>query len=64
MDHKVVVGWIVGLAAVNWGLVGLFDVNLVETLLGSGTVLTKVVYALIGLAGLYKVYHLAVGKMK
>lgn len=36
--------------AVNWGLVGLADMNLVESLLGTGT-LTTVVYGLVGLAG-------------
>lgn len=36
--------------AVNWGLVGLADMNLVENLLGTGT-LTTVVYGLVGLAG-------------
>lgn len=37
--------------ALNWGLVGVFDYNLVETLLGTGTA-TTAVYALVGLAGL------------
>jgi uncharacterized membrane protein YuzA (DUF378 family) len=63
MDHKMLIGWVVGLAAVNYGLVGLFNVNLVEAL-PLGIVVTKVIYVLIGLAGVYKVYHLAVGKKK
>lgn len=52
------VGWVVALAAVNWGLVGLLNINLVETLFGSSGVLTKAVYVLVGLAGLYKVYSM------
>ncbi|MEX1112631.1 MAG: DUF378 domain-containing protein [Candidatus Andersenbacteria bacterium] len=39
--------------ALNWGLVGLFDFNLVEVLLGSGTALTKIVYILVGLSAIY-----------
>jgi uncharacterized membrane protein YuzA (DUF378 family) len=36
--------------AINWGLVGVADYNLVENLLGTG-MLTTVVYGLVGLAG-------------
>ncbi len=41
------------IGAINWGLVGLLHVNLVETLLGSIPILVKLVYILVGLAGLY-----------
>jgi len=40
----------------NWGLVGLFDFNLVTYLLGSYPVVVKVVYVLVGLAALVKAY--------
>lgn len=36
----------------NWGLVGLLNLNLVSTLFGE-TVITTVVYALVGLAAVY-----------
>ncbi|EKD91332.1 MAG: hypothetical protein ACD_30C00022G0008 [uncultured bacterium] len=39
--------WVGGL---NWGLVGLLDINLVTMLLGDGTMLTKIVYILVGLS--------------
>lgn len=58
------VGWVVALAALNWGLVGLLNVNLVEMVLGAGTMLTKIVYIVIGLVGAYKVYLLAMGGYK
>lgn len=64
MNQKLLVGWVVALAALNWGLVGLLNVNLVETLLGSGTVLTKVAYGVVGLVGAYKIYLLAAGGKK
>ncbi len=38
--------------SLNWGLVGLFDFNLVEYLFGDGALLTRVVYVLVMLAGL------------
>jgi uncharacterized membrane protein YuzA (DUF378 family) len=43
------------IGAVNWGLVGAFHTNLVTLLLGSIPVrgLTRAIYVLIGLSGLY-----------
>lgn len=38
----------------NWGLVGLFDYNLVDSLFGEGSVVARVVYVLVGLAALWK----------
>jgi uncharacterized protein len=37
--------------AINWGLVGLFEWNLVEEIFGTGTV-TDVIYVIVGVAGL------------
>jgi uncharacterized protein len=39
------------LGALNWGIVGLFDTNVVEEIFGSGTA-ADVVYVIVGLAGL------------
>ncbi len=41
--------------AINWGLIGFFDLNLVAFLFGNGTLLSRIVYALVGLCGLYLV---------
>lgn len=38
--------------ALNWGLVGLFDFNLVAAIFGQETWLTNLVYVLVGVAGL------------
>lgn len=43
------------LGAINWGLVGLMNLNLVMSLLGEGSMLAKIVYAIIGLSGLYAI---------
>lgn len=37
----------------NWGLVGAFDFNLVETLFGEASALSRIVYILVGLAAVY-----------
>ncbi len=36
----------------NWGLVGFFEYNLVDSVLGAGSSASRVVYALVGLAAL------------
>ena len=41
------------IGAVNWGLVGFFDFNLVAFLFGSMTWFSRIVYALVGISGLY-----------
>lgn len=41
------------IGGVNWGLVGFFDYNLVDSLFGEGSGLSRVIYALVGLAALY-----------
>lgn len=40
------------IGAVNWGLVGLFDFNLVDTLFGAGSMISKIIYILVGVAGI------------
>ncbi len=39
--------------AVNWGLIGIFRIDLVNLLFGNMSWISRVVYALVGLAGLY-----------
>ncbi|HLD25776.1 MAG TPA: DUF378 domain-containing protein [Candidatus Andersenbacteria bacterium] len=39
--------------ALNWGLVGLFQFNLVEAILGGVPGLLRIVYVLVGLGGVY-----------
>jgi uncharacterized protein len=39
--------------AVNWGLVGLFNFNLVNTILASVAGIEQIVYILVGVSGVY-----------
>ncbi|MBQ8198268.1 MAG: DUF378 domain-containing protein [Lachnospiraceae bacterium] len=41
------------IGAVNWGLIGFFDWNLVATLFGSMSLFSRIIYALVGLCGIY-----------
>jgi uncharacterized membrane protein YuzA (DUF378 family) len=40
------------IGCINWGLVGLLNFNLVEYLLGDGSLITRIIYVLVMVAGL------------
>ena len=41
------------IGAINWGLIGFFNLNLVSLLFGSMSWLSRIIYGLVGLCGLY-----------
>lgn len=41
------------IGAINWGLVGFANLDLVRTLFGSSPALVQLIYILVGLSGLY-----------
>ena len=41
------------IGAINWGLIGFFNFNLVAFLFGDMTLLSRIICALVGLCGLY-----------
>ena len=41
------------IGAINWLLVGLFEFNLVDTIFGSLSLITRIIYSIVGLAGLW-----------
>ncbi|MBS4534298.1 DUF378 domain-containing protein [Clostridium sp. D2Q-14] len=54
MDRFALILVIIG--ALNWGLIALFQFDLVASLFGGQTTfLSRVVYGLVGLAGLYSI---------
>lgn len=42
----------------NWGLVGLFDFNLVAAIFGTGSLLSRIVYILVGASALWQLIPL------
>lgn len=60
MKHLTAIDWIAFIlllvGGLNWGLVGVFGFDLVATIFGSMTLLSRVVYALVGLATIYVAY--------
>ncbi|WP_250475315.1 DUF378 domain-containing protein [Caballeronia sp. GAFFF1] len=55
--HRSPVDWLAGalviIGALNWGLVGLMQFDLVAAIFGAGSPGARIVYVLVGLAGLY-----------
>lgn len=47
------------IGGLNWGLVGAFDFNLVDSIFGEGSALSRIVYVLVGLAAVYALYPLS-----
>lgn len=49
------------IGALNWGFIGLFDLNLVTMIFGDMTMLARVIYTIVGIAGLINIgiflYH-------
>ncbi len=51
MDFLALILSIVG--CVNWGLVGIFDFDLVAWLFGDGSIVSRIIYSVIAVAGLW-----------
>jgi len=43
------------IGALNWGLIGFFNFNLVDTLFGGMEWLERTIYAIVGVAGVYSI---------
>lgn len=52
------------IGAINWGLIGFFEFNLVDTLFGSVEWLTRTIYAIVGVAGVYSIAFYGREKLK
>lgn len=46
------------IGAVNWGLIGFFQFDLVSALFGTMSTFSRIVFALVGIAGLYSLSFL------
>lgn len=65
MKILTMVAWILLIiGGLNWGLVGALDTDLVAKIFGAGTTISRVIYILIGLSGLYGIYVMSTCKDK
>jgi uncharacterized membrane protein YuzA (DUF378 family) len=47
---------LVVIGALNWGMIGIFGFNVVGWLFGMDTIVTRIIYTLVGIAGIYSLY--------
>lgn len=43
------------IGAINWGLVGIFNFNLVDTIFGAMSIISRIIYILVGISGLWAI---------
>lgn len=60
IDYIALVLVIVG--AINWGLIGFFSFDLVRAIFGDMTLISRIIYALVGISGLYALSYF--GRLK
>jgi uncharacterized membrane protein YuzA (DUF378 family) len=46
------------IGALNWGLIGLFNFNLVAAIFGSMTIFSRIIYTIVGVAAVYDLMSL------
>ena len=59
MDNKwfgIVSWWLVIVGGINWGLVGIADINIVSAIFG-GSFLARLIYILVGVGAGYLIYE-------
>ncbi len=50
------------IGAINWGLIGFFDFNLVAFIFGSMSWISRIIYALVGICGIYLIcFYMRIG---
>lgn len=50
--------WLVIVGALNWGLVGLMDWNLVASLFGTMGIVSRIIYILVGISAIWLIVDL------
>ena len=46
---------LVVIGAINWGLIGILNFNLVDAIFGTMSVISRIIYALVGISGLWAI---------
>ena len=63
MKHLNVFDWValilLVIGGINWGMIGIFNADLVSGLFGVTTILTRTIFVMVGLAAIHTVYILA-----
>lgn len=41
------------IGAINWGLIGFFNLDLISVIFGNMSMITRIIFAVVGIAGIY-----------
>lgn len=41
------------IGAVNWGLIGFFNLDIISVIFGNMSMISRIIYAVVGIAGIY-----------
>ncbi len=52
------------IGSINWGLVGIFNFNVIDAIFGVGSVIATIIYILVGLSGLWGISFLFGGERR
>lgn len=52
--HAIVLTLVI-IGGINWGLIGLFDYNLVDAIFGPMSLISRIIYTLVGIAGVWAI---------
>lgn len=44
------------IGGLNWGLIGFFEFDLVAAIFGAMTIISKIIYALVGISAVYGIF--------
>ena len=45
------------IGAINWWLIVIFEFNLVDTIFGTMSIVSRIIYALVGISGLWSIRY-------
>lgn len=45
------------IGAINWGLIGIFNFNLVDSIFGTMSIVSRIIYTLVGISGLWSIRY-------
>jgi len=47
------------IGGLNWGMIALFNIDLVSSIFGSMSTITRVIYGMVGISAIYSIYILS-----
>jgi len=59
--HAIVLTLVI-IGGINWGLIGLFDYNLVDAIFGTMSLISRVIYTLVGVAAIWSIAFYGYGR--